>query len=89
MLVVDRPAEVLNFEQKQLLTMVVFFYFYAVIYLDWYAYITAKLFASSVVTLSPALLFIAIFVIKMLIYLQISTTVLFKVNLCLSSNLNW
>ena len=41
------------------------------------------------VTLSPALLFIAIFVIKMLIYLQISTTVLFKVNLCLSSNLNW
>ena len=27
------------------------------------------------VTLSPALLFIAIFVIKMLIYLQISTTV--------------
>ena len=41
------------------------------------------------VTLSPTLLFIAIFVIKMLIYLQISTTVLFKVNLCLSSNLNW
>ena len=34
-LVVDRPAEVLNFEQKQLLAMVVFFfYFYAVIYLD-------------------------------------------------------
>ena len=84
MLVVDRPAEVFNFEQKQLLAMVVFFYFYAVIYLDWYAYITAKLFASSVLS-SPALLFIAIFVIKMLIYLQISTTVLFKVNLCLSS----
>ena len=34
MLVVDRPAEVLNFEQKQLLAMVVFFYFYAVLYLD-------------------------------------------------------
>ena len=64
------------------------FYFYAVIYLDWYAYITAKLFAISVVTLSPALLFIAIFVIKMLIYLQISTTFLFKVNLCLSSKKN-
>ena len=27
MLEVDRPAEVLNFEQKQLLTMVVFFTF--------------------------------------------------------------
>lgn len=37
------------------------------------------------VTFSPALLFMAIFVIKMLIYVQISTTVLFKVNLCLSS----
>ena len=34
MLVVNRPAEVLNFEQKQLLAMVVFFYFYAVIDLD-------------------------------------------------------
>ena len=34
MLVVDRPAEVLNFEQKQLLAMMLFFYFYAVIYLD-------------------------------------------------------
>ena len=34
MLVVDRPTEVLNFEQKQLPAMVVFFYFYAVIYLD-------------------------------------------------------
>ena len=27
MLIVDRPAEVLNFEQKQLLAMVVFFFF--------------------------------------------------------------
>lgn len=34
MLIIDRPAEVLNFEQKQPLAMVVFFYFYAVIYLD-------------------------------------------------------
>ena len=34
MLVVDIPAEVLNFEQKQLLAMMLFFYFYAVIYLD-------------------------------------------------------
>ena len=35
MLVVDIPAEVLNFEQKQLLAMMMlFFYFYAVIYLD-------------------------------------------------------
>ena len=34
MLVVDRPAEVLNFEQKQLLVVVVFFYLYAIIYLD-------------------------------------------------------
>ena len=35
MLVVDRPAEVLNFEQKQLLTINGgVFYFYAVIYLD-------------------------------------------------------
>ena len=38
------------------------------------------------VTLSPALLFIAIFVIKMLIYLQISSLQsMFKVNLCLRS----
>ena len=35
MLVVNRPAEVLNFEQKLRLAMVVFFfYFYAIIYLD-------------------------------------------------------
>ena len=34
MLVVDRPAEVSNFEEKLLLAMMVFFYFYAVIYLD-------------------------------------------------------
>ena len=34
MLVVDIPAELLNFEQKQLLAMMLFFYFYAVIYLD-------------------------------------------------------
>ena len=28
MLIVDRPAEVLNFEQKQLLAMVVFFFLF-------------------------------------------------------------
>ena len=87
MLVVNRPAEVLNFEQKQLLAMVVFFYFYAVIDLDWYAYITAKLFASSVLSshIFTCTLIYSNFIFKMFIYLQISTTVLFKVNLCLNS----
>ena len=53
-------------------------YFYAIIYLDWYMHTLQPSCLQVVyflVTFSPAFLFIAIFVIKMLIYLQISTTV--------------
>ena len=49
--IVYKPAKIFNFEQKQLLAMVVFFYYYAIIiYLDRYGYITAKLFASNVLS---------------------------------------